>query len=89
MKAEDSFTITVFAALVALLVFTVYMFVTDQIELYFFLAVYVILGLLFLGLVLYVVFGTYYAVKQKDEVHYDSGMTLDDVTEVDREMEKQ
>ena len=84
MKAEDSFTITVFAALVALLVFTVYMFVTDQIELYFFLAVYVLLGL-----VLYVVFGTYYAVKQKDEVHYDSGMTLDDVTEVDREMEKQ
>ena len=89
MKAEDSFTITVFAALVALLVFTVYMFVTDQIELYFFLAVYVLLGLLLLGLVLYVVFGTYYAVKQKDEVHYDSGMTLDDVTAVDREMEKQ
>ncbi len=89
MKAEDSFTITVFAVLIALLVFTVYMFVTDQIELYFFLAVYLILGLLFLGLVLYVVFGTYYAVKQKDEVHYDSGMTLDDVTEVDREMEKQ
>jgi amino acid permease len=89
MKAEDSFTITVFAVLIALLVFTVYMFVTDQIELYFFLAVYVILGLLFLGLVLYVVFGTYYAVKQKDEIHYDSGMTLDDVTEVDREMEKQ
>ena len=89
MKGEDTFTITVFAALVALLVFTVYMFVTDQIELYFFLAVYVLLGLLLLGLVLYVVFGTYYAVKQKDEVHYDSGMTLDDVTEVDREMEKQ
>ena len=38
---------------------------------------------------LYVIFGTYYAVKQKDEVHVDSGMTLDDVTEVDREMEKQ
>lgn len=39
-------------------------------------------------LVLYFVFGAYYFVKQKDTTHTDSGMSLGDVTEVDREMEK-
>ena len=89
MKSEDSFVAIIFIGLVALLVFSVYMFVTDEIELYFFLAAAVLIALLLIGTVLYVVFGVYYAVKQKDQVHYDSGMTLDDVKEVDREMEKQ
>ncbi len=39
-------------------------------------------------LILYFVFGTYYFVKQKDTTHVDSGMSLGDVSEVDREMEK-
>ncbi len=39
-------------------------------------------------LIMYFVFGTYYFVKQKDATHLDSGLSLDDVTEVDREMEK-
>ena len=38
MKSADSFVAIIFIGLVALLVFSVYMFVTDQIELYFFLA---------------------------------------------------
>lgn len=32
--------------------------------------------------------GAHAFVKKKDTVHYGSSMTLDDVTEVDREMEK-
>ncbi len=88
MKAEDSFVILIFAGLVAILAFTVYMFLTNQVELYLFIAAVVLIGLLILGVILYTVFGIFYAVKQKDQVHYDSGMTLDDVTEVDREMEK-
>ena len=88
MKAEDSFVAIIFVGLIALIVYTVYMFLTDQVELYLFIAAVVFLALLLIGLVLYTVFGIFYAVKQKDQVHYDSGMTLDDVTEVDREMEK-
>jgi len=89
MKAEDSFVAIIFVGLLALIAYTVYMFVTDQVEFYLFLVGVVLLGLLLIGLILYVVFGIFYAVKQKDQVHYDSGMTLDDVQEVDREMEKQ
>ena len=89
MKAEDSFVLVIFIGLIAFLGFTTYMFLTDQLEFYLYLVGFALIGLLLLGLMLYVIFGTYYAVKQKDEVHVDSGMTLDDVTEVDREMEKQ
>lgn len=88
MKAENSFVAIILAGLAALIVFAVYMYLTDQLEFLFFIAVVVLLALLIVGTVAYVVFGAYYMVKQKDTVHYESSMTLDDVTPVEGEMEK-
>lgn len=39
-------------------------------------------------LVLYLTAGTYYFIRNKDEVHEGSSLGVGDLTEVDREMEK-
>lgn len=89
MKSQDIYAILYLLVIVALVIFVAYMLITGQYETLGYLIIAAVVVIFIMMIAGYFIFGTYYALKQKDKVHTDSGMSLEDVQEVDREMEDQ
>lgn len=88
MEKTNAFVIGVLALMVLIIAGAAYAYVTGGVELLYAAIIIATVIVVAILAILYIVFGTYYFVKQKDTVHAESGLTLDDVSEVDREMEK-
>ena len=89
MKSQDIYAILYLLVIVALVIFVAYMVITGQYETLGILIIAAVVVIAIMMIAGYFIFGAYYAVKQRDKVHTDSGMSLEDVQEVDREMEEQ
>ncbi len=88
MKSQDVFAALYIIVVVAIIIGIVYLLVTGQYETLWYLIVAAVAVIIVVTLAVYLVLGTFHFFKSKDKVHEDSGMALEDVKEVDREMEE-
>ena len=88
MEKTDAFAAGTVILAILINAAAAYAYISGGLELLWTAFIVAIVIIIAVFLVLYFVFGAYYFVKQKDTTHTDSGMSLGDVTEVDREMEK-
>lgn len=88
MTKEDGYAIGALLLLIALVASLIYAWYTGILEALLAAAVIVILIIFFAAAIIFLITGTFFFLTKKDKAHEYSSMTLDDVTEVDREMEK-
>ncbi len=88
MEKTNAFVIGALTLMVLLIAGVVCAYVWGGLDLLCTAILVVIVIVVVAFLLMYFVFGAYYFVKQKDTTHLDSGLSLEDVSEVDREMEK-
>ena len=88
MSKEDGYAIAAVVVLIALLAALIYAWYTNLLETIVALIVVIVLVLGFGLAIIYFISGTVFFFTKKDKSHEYSSMTLGDVTEVDREMEK-
>ena len=88
MEKEDGYAIGALVLLVALIAGLVYAWYTGILETLIVAVVLVLLIIFFAAAIIFLISGTFFFLTKKDRSHEYSSMTLDDVTEVDREMEK-
>ncbi len=88
MKSQDAFAALYVIVVAAMIIGIAYLLITGQYETLWYLIVAAVLVIIVLSIVVYFVLGAFYFFKKKDKADPDSGMALEDVKEVDREMEE-
>lgn len=88
MEKTNVFVIGILVLAAALITGVVCAYVFGGFDLLYTAVIVTLVVVISVILILYIVFGAYYFVKQKDTVHPEDGMSLDSISEIDREMEK-
>lgn len=88
MKKTDAFAIGAFVLLVLAVIAVIVAFVTDSFNVLYVAAALALFAIVLIAVLIYVFGGIYFLCRKKTQAYEGSSMTLDDVHEVDREMEK-
>lgn len=88
MEKTNAFAVGYFILMIAVLIAIAALFITGGIDLLLAVVLAVVVIIVFVAVAAFIGAGIFYAVKQKDKPHVGSDMSIGDLQEVDREMEK-